>query len=69
MPPGAGGTGLRNTAYFDGNATIRPLLVLSTYAVGGALLVLGGEALRRHRAARDSDEDRARSATDDPVYV
>jgi len=32
LPPGAGGTTLRNVAYFDGNATLRPLLVLTSYA-------------------------------------
>jgi hypothetical protein len=49
MPPGAGGTGLRNTAYFDGNAVLEPLVVLSAYAVVGTLLVLGADALRRRR--------------------
>jgi hypothetical protein len=50
MPPGAGGMTLRNTAYFDGNATLQPLLVLSAYAAGGALLVLVTETLRRRRS-------------------
>jgi hypothetical protein len=54
MPPGAGGTGLRNTAYFDGNATLQPLLVLTTYAVVGGLLVLAAGAVRRRR--RDAGE-------------
>jgi hypothetical protein len=50
MPPGAGGTALRNIAYFDGNATLAPLLVLSAYAVTGFVLVLAGDAVRRRRA-------------------
>jgi hypothetical protein len=49
MPNGAGGTGLRNTAYFDGNAVLEPLLVLGAYAAVGALLVVAGEAVRRRR--------------------
>ena len=49
MPPGAGGTTLRNVAYFHGNATLAPLLVLSAYAVAGFALVLLGDALRRRR--------------------
>jgi hypothetical protein len=62
MPPGGGGTSLRNVAYFDGNALLQPLLVLSAYAVAGALLVAGGEALRRRRARKESDTDQAAPA-------
>jgi hypothetical protein len=41
LPPGAGGTALRNVAYFDGAALGRPLVVLVGFvAVGGALLAL-----------------------------
>jgi hypothetical protein len=50
MPPGAGGTGLRNVAYFDGNATIRPVLVLMSYAIVGAALVFAADAIHRRRA-------------------
>ena len=50
MPPGAGGTALRNITYFNGNATLAPLLVMSAYAVTGFVLVLAGEAVRRRRA-------------------
>lgn len=49
MPPGAGGTGLRNTSYFDGNALAEPLLVLGSYVVAGGLLVLAADAWRRRR--------------------
>ena len=44
MPPGAGATGLRNTAYFDGAALARPLAVLSAYAAAGALLLFATAA-------------------------
>jgi len=54
MPNGAGGTGLRNTAYFDASAMTKPLLVLTTYAVLGVLLVLAGEAVRRRRSSEAS---------------
>jgi hypothetical protein len=40
MPPGAGGAALRNTAYFDGHAVTKPLLVLATYAVVGLAIRL-----------------------------
>jgi hypothetical protein len=60
MPPGAGGTTLRNIMYFDGNATLAPLLVLSAYAATGFVLVLLGDALRKRRGA----EARTTPATD-----
>ena len=45
LPPGAGGTALRNVAYFDGAALGRPLLVLLAFvAAGGALLAVSGRA-------------------------
>jgi hypothetical protein len=49
MPPGAGGTGLRNTSYFDGNAVTGPLVVLGCFALVGGLGVLAADALRRRR--------------------
>jgi hypothetical protein len=49
MPPGAGGTGLRNVAYFDGAALAQPILVLTTYAIAGALIVAAADAVRRRR--------------------
>ena len=49
MPPGAGGTGIRNVSYFDGHALTQPLLVLATYAALGAALVVAADALRRRR--------------------
>ncbi|GCB47476.1 hypothetical protein SNL152K_4781 [Streptomyces sp. NL15-2K] len=38
LPPGAGTTLVRITAYFSGHATTPALWVLGAYAVGGALL-------------------------------
>jgi hypothetical protein len=57
LPPGAGGQALRNTAYFDGAALGRPLLVLLAWAAVGALLVL----LARSRAPEPA-ADTARAA-------
>jgi hypothetical protein len=50
MPPGAGGTALRNVGYFGGNAMLRPLLVLSAFAVVGAGLTSVADAVRRRRS-------------------
>lgn len=40
LPPGAVGTALRGTSYFDGAATAMPLLVLTCWAAAGLLLTL-----------------------------
>jgi hypothetical protein len=50
MPPGAGGTALRNVSYFGGNALFRPLLVLGGFAVVGAGLTALADTARRRRA-------------------
>ena len=44
MPAGAGATGLRNVAYFDGAALTRPLLVLLVFSAAGAALLLATAA-------------------------
>lgn len=47
LPPGAGGTLLRSTAFFDGAAAGVPLLVLAAWMAGGLLLAaLGRRRLR-----------------------
>src|SRR5262249_28750832 len=46
LPPGAGGSTVRNTGYFGGAALVQPLIVLIAFCVGGGLLVLGAERLR-----------------------
>jgi hypothetical protein len=57
LPPGSGGTAMRNTAYFDGAALLEPLLVLGAWALLGAALVLVGDRLAaRRRAAARSEE-------------
>lgn len=54
MPPGAGGSLLRSTAFFDGAGATAPIIVLAAWAVAGlVLVVLGG--LRR--PARESSGD------------
>ena len=40
LPPGAGVTGLRNVAYFDGAALATPLIVLAAFAAAGLALAL-----------------------------
>jgi hypothetical protein len=50
MPPGAGGTVLRNVSYFGGNAVVRPLLVLGVFAGLGAMLTAVADAAHRRRS-------------------
>jgi hypothetical protein len=52
LPLGANGSALRDTSYFDGNAVVRPLLVLSVYTVVGVLLVAGADLVARWRTLR-----------------
>jgi hypothetical protein len=54
LPLGANGSSLRNTSYFDGNAVIKPLLVLSAYVLLGAGLVVVAD-VRGRRARMVSD--------------
>lgn len=42
LPPGAGGTLLRSTAFFDGAGALQPVLVLSGWVVVGLLLAAVG---------------------------
>ncbi len=51
LPPGAGGTALRNVAYFDGAALAAPLTVLLAFAGVGALLLLAGRPAERAAGA------------------
>jgi hypothetical protein len=50
LPPGAGGSLLRSTAFFDGNAAVTPVTVLATWAVLGLVAVWAGGLLRRRPA-------------------
>ncbi|MFD5203137.1 ABC transporter permease [Streptomyces sp. NPDC058375] len=54
LPPGAGTTVVRNTVYFDGNATTGPLWVLGAWAFGGVAVAILAAALRGSRAARQA---------------
>jgi len=58
LPSGAGGSAVRNTAYFDGAAVLEPLLVLGGWALVGAALVL----LARPRRAAGRAEPAAAPA-------
>lgn len=49
LPPGAGTWAARSVAYFRGNAMTGPMLVLSAWAVAGAVLTVTLAALRRNR--------------------
>ena len=48
LPPGAALTAVRNVQYFDGAATLAPLLTLAAWAVGGLALGLLGERYGPH---------------------
>ena len=69
LPPGAGGTSLRNVAYFDGNAVLQPLLVLTAYALVGALLVLAADPIRMRFSRRRAERIDGPRATDDPILT
>ncbi|PHQ48446.1 DUF3533 domain-containing protein [Streptomyces cinnamoneus] len=53
LPPGAGTWSARSVAYFDGNALTGPLLVLSAWAVAGAVVALVCAAVRGPRSPAD----------------
>lgn len=46
LPPGAGGSLLRSTAFFDGAAATGPVLVLATWLTAGLLLAALGRRFR-----------------------
>jgi hypothetical protein len=49
LPPGAGGSLLRDTAYFGGHGATRPTLVLAAWCVAGLIaIVLGHRYTGRH---------------------
>lgn len=55
LPLGANGSSLRNISYFDGNAVLKPLLVLSAYVLlGAALVVVADVRGRRARAVSEA---------------
>jgi len=57
LPPGATGTALRSTAFFDGAGAGLPLLVLSCWVVAGAALaLLPGRRTPEHAAEPEAAE-------------
>lgn len=59
LPPGAGASGLRGTAFFDGAGSGRPLLVLAAWALAGLAAMTGAALLgRRRNRAGDGDATR-----------
>ena len=54
LPAGAGTTAVRNTIYFSGNAIAKPLIILGTYLVVGAIAVL---VLHQRRAPSQTDAE------------
>jgi hypothetical protein len=59
LPAGAGTTLVRNTIYFDGNATGKSILILVGYLVAGAVVVI---VLRRRRGRADLAEAEAEAS-------
>lgn len=57
LPPGAGASAVRDVAYFDGAALIRPLLVLAAFAVAGAVVMVKTQRARE-RVARGAHPGR-----------
>jgi hypothetical protein len=47
LPPGAGGQGLRNVAYFDGAALAQPLIVLAVFSLAGLGFLLASKSKSR----------------------
>lgn len=58
LPPGAGGTALRNVAYFDGAALTTPLTVLLAFVGVGAILLIARRPV--------NDDARASTGTPEP---
>ena len=55
LPPGAATTGMRDVVYFHGHGMAGALIVLGTYAVAGAVVVLTVSTTRaRRRAVTDT---------------
>ncbi|MEU5402505.1 DUF3533 domain-containing protein [Streptomyces sp. NPDC005963] len=64
LPPGAGTFAARSITYFNGQALTGPMLVLSAWAVGGALLTFLLAWLRRKKAAEPTGRPGPPTAAD-----
>ncbi len=53
LPPGAAGWLLRSTAFFDGHGSGRPVIVLTAWLLGGAVLAAVGSARTGRRGPVD----------------
>lgn len=62
LPPGATGTLLRNTVYFDGNATLQPVIILGCWLLIGLALTAIGAARHRVSAAVPDREPKPEAA-------
>ncbi|SCD69344.1 MULTISPECIES: DUF3533 domain-containing protein [unclassified Streptomyces] len=62
LPPGAGTTVVRNTVYFDGNATTGALWILGAWAFGGVAVAILAAALREGRRRRGTRTEPAAAA-------
>ena len=67
LPPGAGGSLLRSTAFFDGAAATHPVVVLLSWLAFGALLCAAGALRSGRRPAADATGPAARETTPAPV--
>lgn len=67
LPPGAGISGLRGTAFFDGAGTTRPLVVLSSWLAAGLLLLAVAALREQRRRRRHRDEHAVRSTAAERV--
>jgi hypothetical protein len=56
LPPGAAGTLLRSTAFFDGNGATKPLLVLIAWLAFG-LILCAVRGLRKGRSTTTADAE------------
>lgn len=57
LPPGATGTLLRSTAFFDGHGSRSALIVLAAWLVGGLLLIVVGTLLNPREQYLDDEAD------------
>lgn len=65
LPTGAGTWAARSIAYFRGNATTGPLLVLSAWAAAGTLLTIALATLRKTNDAETKDTETKDAQTND----